>query len=1075
MTSTIEIGFAYLHSSSLSHRITCCSSCDDIIVTGSEVGDICIWKEQEEVWSPEIVCSIGYNLPCIELVLIRPCLPELIPTSYLWILSLHSDYKLRIWDCEDGRCIRSSENLTLEGTRKICAIRDRLVAVDIGESYIMLIDAWFMQIAGRMEIGDRIAGICVAKKRGMSMIGIITVKGRLSLYIIDSLSDKPFKPLQNLQLNPNVVKQLSIETPRNLICSNEGLIGVVYSNSITLYLISENLEDAWQETVIHFPSSLHSAFITQNFLLAVTVPGRVYQYSLDLLLQTLETSSTNPSFPSKESETELKYDQLFIRPYFIISSYKNRLYCYTYPNIFQSKHQAKMSTFSIDHPNIIPTEYFTIKKFLDTDEKVTYTSLSMTDLWPVYILSTSKGKVINCPLDSTIVPTCHQILSCSITCVLYLDYTVLIAAPNLLYLYKLYSTSMPTPTEELASLCVPGRTIYKMITVTKLHKSTEGANQDVLNERWKEWGNNAVCQSTDGTVLIVTVKDLKGGTMLFGIEKEILDASYNPLLEYLFIRSTQGNVYIVNTFLGLVERVMKIEENVVKHFEGFERFYEVYFKENYKAPISTHRVSVGGKNFPYLSLNITRMSNKLKMLKGIPKQLSFVLSALFIWENVMPSEGALFKFISDYRLNKVSVRGSLVVYGIYDTYSIHLSYSKQLWSISSYITSIFTLGYQSLLKSIKKKAATEQLSKLQASTDLFNYGRFKRPDLCYMIIHALGGHSNSLIELAKGLLTPAEIYTLTETSKILLQGEHGYTSKKDVEVKLLDAIGCAMKCILKHEGDENIENILLSMMKSKRKGYFKIACKEIMELETIQQIPSLVIITTFASQANEELRPLYIKQIMKFGAQHPADLVNFIQKTITDKRFASTLLAILETFIITHPTIAALYLPLIVDVIMKSLDPHNSHLRKQAVAYAGRLIQQIVSSLPMASFTQAKQRLALGTFDAVIIILDLKTATRWKVLEGHEGPISALAFDSSGSVLASYSADDLSLRLWKLDSGLLSSILSGNTLRPNKVIFLPEISPHRPGVLLDVGITWNERGRYVTVVREDGVRYNFPY
>lgn len=60
----------------------------------------------------------------------------------------------------------------------------------------------------------------------------------------------------------------------------------------------------------------------------------------------------------------------------------------------------------------------------------------------------------------------------------------------------------------------------------------------------------------------------------------------------------------------------------------------------------------------------------------------------------------------------------------------------------------------------------------------------------------------------------------------------------------------------------------------------------------------------------------------------------------------------------------------------------------------------------------------------MIILYDLRTAVKWKVLEGHKGPISCMNFDNQGKYLASFSVGDSSLRIWKIGTtGFFSSIL----------------------------------------------------
>jgi len=57
-----------------------------------------------------------------------------------------------------------------------------------------------------------------------------------------------------------------------------------------------------------------------------------------------------------------------------------------------------------------------------------------------------------------------------------------------------------------------------------------------------------------------------------------------------------------------------------------------------------------------------------------------------------------------------------------------------------------------------------------------------------------------------------------------------------------------------------------------------------------------------------------------------------------------------------------------------------------------------------ATFHQTTQRFAVGTVDALVVIFDVRTATKWRVLEGHEGAINAVTFDGAGQRLASFSA-----------------------------------------------------------------------
>ena len=65
----------------------------------------------------------------------------------------------------------------------------------------------------------------------------------------------------------------------------------------------------------------------------------------------------------------------------------------------------------------------------------------------------------------------------------------------------------------------------------------------------------------------------------------------------------------------------------------------------------------------------------------------------------------------------------------------------------------------------------------------------------------------------------------------------------------------------------------------------------------------------------------------------------------------------------------------------------------------------------------------MGTADGVVLIYDLRTATKWRILQGHEHPVSALNFSGAGESVASFSAADGTLRWWQAGSSGLFSFL----------------------------------------------------
>jgi WD40 repeat protein len=68
-------------------------------------------------------------------------------------------------------------------------------------------------------------------------------------------------------------------------------------------------------------------------------------------------------------------------------------------------------------------------------------------------------------------------------------------------------------------------------------------------------------------------------------------------------------------------------------------------------------------------------------------------------------------------------------------------------------------------------------------------------------------------------------------------------------------------------------------------------------------------------------------------------------------------------------------------------------------------------------------------------VYDLRTATKWRILDGSEGAISAIAFEKDGERMASYSASEKSVRLWATRSpGIFGGLL---TIRGTFLFMIP--------------------------------------
>jgi len=160
------------------------------------------------------------------------------------------------------------------------------------------------------------------------------------------------------------------------------------------------------------------------------------------------------------------------------------------------------------------------------------------------------------------------------------------------------------------------------------------------------------------------------------------------------------------------------------------------------------------------------------------------------------------------------------------------------------------------------------------------------------------------------------------------------------------------------------------------------------------------------------------RALIEIGVVKPKEFINIIAKEALRPGMHRYALTALSAFIKRKPMLLLRHLPLAVESVMKTLDPSESEVRKACLKYSTILLHQLVKRFPMVSFHQKSQRFAVGTIEAIILVYDLRTATKWRILEGHAGPISALNFNpDDGEVLVSYSAQESAIRLWRTEAG----------------------------------------------------------
>ncbi|KNC84960.1 hypothetical protein SARC_02851 [Sphaeroforma arctica JP610] len=127
------------------------------------------------------------------------------------------------------------------------------------------------------------------------------------------------------------------------------------------------------------------------------------------------------------------------------------------------------------------------------------------------------------------------------------------------------------------------------------------------------------------------------------------------------------------------------------------------------------------------------------------------------------------------------------------------------------------------------------------------------------------------------------------------------------------------------------------------------------------------------------------------------------------------------------PDVFGEQVPRLVDLVVRSLDPHVPQLRDNCLEGSTKTLQEIVKRYLMVSFHAPSQKLAVGSSSGLVVLYDLKTARRWQDIDTKQNEVTAVAFSNDGRVLASYSARDLSLKFWQTNMSIFNILT--NTIR----------------------------------------------
>ena len=149
-------------------------------------------------------------------------------------------------------------------------------------------------------------------------------------------------------------------------------------------------------------------------------------------------------------------------------------------------------------------------------------------------------------------------------------------------------------------------------------------------------------------------------------------------------------------------------------------------------------------------------------------------------------------------------------------------------------------------------------------------------------------------------------------------------------------------------------------------------------------------------------------------------LYNEILKKDITQSYATDLIEIVRSITRRISECLHRHLPTFANMILRAVDIAKDSSGKDLIESVTHLIKTMLAKYQNVAFHQSTEFLAVGSVEGLIVVYALKQHQKLKVLEGHKDMVTALAFNKDGGRIVSYCAKERALRLWEINSGILS-------------------------------------------------------
>lgn len=223
----------------LHHSITALAACGSRIVTGSASGEIVMWVAANGKCDARVIATARLELECRQLVFVRPPYMQALGTD-CWVVSLHDDNRLRVWDWQDGRCLSVTPQTLLQPLARatlLRALQERLLAVGGEDNILHIVDSWSLTKLSSYRLPGRLVDLAAqTHSQGARLLALcgedqvlLWELSNVSDFLIDDNCPRPMDSRPTLKLTMR-----TSELPRLISLSQDcSLLVVAYENIIS--------------------------------------------------------------------------------------------------------------------------------------------------------------------------------------------------------------------------------------------------------------------------------------------------------------------------------------------------------------------------------------------------------------------------------------------------------------------------------------------------------------------------------------------------------------------------------------------------------------------------------------------------------------------------------------------------------------------------------------------------------------------------------------------------------------------------------------------------------------------------